>query len=167
MHNDTSGLTFGKYTISRQLQIWKLLNIPMLRKVRNVAYAWAAPEAFGMCTGRGGNVQAKSNHGTCIFPTKGRLLWRARPVSRLNGSRRGAHADVPWHICGSSQILEVQMQADPLWFPGWLQPLGTRASGCPCRQGVSWSLEFHPGLDGCSGLMGAHFTLSSPEASRL
>lgn len=46
----------------------------MLCKVRNAAYTWAAPEAFGMLTGCGGNVQAKSNHVMCIFPTKGRLF---------------------------------------------------------------------------------------------
>lgn len=70
MHNDTSGLSFRKYTRSRQLQISKLLNIPMLPNVNDAAYTWAASEAFGLRTGSGGNVQAKKNRVTCVFSTK-------------------------------------------------------------------------------------------------
>lgn len=69
-------------------------------------------------------------------------------------SRRRNPADVPWHICASSKTLEVQMQADSPWSPGWRQLLGARAAGCPWLTGVSQALQFHPGLDGCSRLMG-------------
>lgn len=67
-------------------------------------------------------------------PSKEGYLEGPGPISRLCGFRRGNCALK--HMC-SSQILELWMQVDPLWFPGWLQPLRARIPSGPWLRGVS------------------------------
>lgn len=113
-----------------------------------------------MQTGSGENNPAKNNHMLRIFKNlpnqivfKGKLSWRARvsfQAEWLLGE--GIMLVTPWHLCFFTDPGRTQRQADPVWSWGGLQPRQVVVLGL---RRICQHLEFHPGLDGCSRLMGA------------